>query len=112
MAASTTKVTTRGWVRDVVVGVLVGGIVSAIVAVNVIIYAGIEPGYEAGLADVFRQNVLVGLLVVAVLCAGPVLGVVTARGRRRRRRAADPDTPGETASRSARARGDAGQAAP
>ncbi len=85
MATSTTEGRTRGWVLDIVVGLLAGGSVGAVVAVNVVIFAGPEQGYEASLADVFRQNALVGLLVVAVLLAGPVLGVMIARRVRRRR---------------------------
>ena len=85
MATSTTEGRTRGWVLDIVVGLLAGGSVGAVVAVNVVIFAGTDRGYEASLADVFRQNALVGLLVVAVLFAGPVLGVMIARRVRRRR---------------------------
>lgn len=73
------------WLADGVVGGIVGGVIGAIVAVNVVIYAGIEGGYEASIPDVFRENTLVGVVTVAILVAGPVLGVVVARRRRRRR---------------------------
>jgi hypothetical protein len=84
MASSSTERKGRGWVRYVV-GALVGGIVGGIVAVNVVIYAGIDRGYEASLADVFGQNAVVGVVTVAILVAGPVLGLVTAHRIRRRR---------------------------
>jgi hypothetical protein len=72
-------------VVDVVVGLVVGGLVAAVVAVNVVIFSGIDEGYEASPGEVFEQNALVGALVVAVLIAGPVLGVVALRALRRRR---------------------------
>ena len=72
----------RRWPTDILV---VGGVVGAIVAVNFVIYVGIDRGYEASIADVFRQNTLAGSATVAILAAGPVLGVVVARRRRRKR---------------------------
>lgn len=69
---------------DVVVGLVVGGLVAAVVAVNVVIFSGIDEGYEASPTDVFEQSALVGVLVVAVLVAGPVLGVLALRALRRR----------------------------
>jgi len=78
----------RAWLADVLVGGLVGGVIGAIVAVNVVIFGGIDGGYEATPAEVFRQNTVVGVLMVAVLVAGPVVGVVTARRRRARRQLA------------------------
>ena len=75
---------TRAWVVDVLFGVLLGGIAAAIVAVNVVIYSGIEGGYEATIPEVFRQNAAVGIVVLAILAAGPVAGVVLARRRRSR----------------------------
>ena len=69
---------------DAVVGGLVGGVLGAIVAVNVVIYSGVEGGYEAALGDVFAHSVALGILVVAILLAGPVAGVVFARRRRHR----------------------------
>jgi len=75
----------RRWLTDILVGGVVGGVVGAIVAVNFVIYVGIDRGYEASIADVFRQNTLAGSATVAILAAGPVLGVVVARRRRRKR---------------------------
>ena len=60
------------------------GATGAILAVNVVIFSGIEDGYEANIPDVFRQNALVGVLVVAILIAGPVVGVMTRRRMRAR----------------------------
>ena len=76
---------TRGWLTDTLIGVLVGGAVGAIVAVNFVIYAGIEGGYEASIADVFRQNIVAGIVTIAILGGGPVIGVATARRMRMRR---------------------------
>jgi hypothetical protein len=78
----------RGWLGDIAIGGVIGGIVGAIVAVNFVIYVGIEGGYEASLADVFRQSLVAGVITVAILGTGPVLGVVLARRLRRRRAAA------------------------
>ena len=76
---------TRGWLADTLVGGAVGGVVGAIVAVNFVIFIGIERGYEASITDVFRQNVIAGIVTVTVLVVGPVLGVVGARRLRGKR---------------------------
>lgn len=70
---------------DTITGVIGGGIVGAIVAVNIVIYAGPDDGYESSIDDVFRHNVLIGVVTVAALIAGPILGVVVARRLRTRR---------------------------
>jgi len=80
------RLTARHWFTDILVGGAVGAIAGAIVAVNVVITAGIDRGYEASIPEIFRENVLIGIVTVMVLAAGPVLGVVTARWSRRRRR--------------------------
>lgn len=77
--------TTRTWLVDLVVGGVVGGITGAIVAVNIVIFSGTEDGYEASIAQVFRENPVVGVITVAVLVAGPVVGVILARRMRRAR---------------------------
>lgn len=75
--------TRRSWIVDGTIGVIVGGILGAIVAVNLIITAGI--GYDVTLAEVFRQNTIVGVVTVAILVAGPVVGVFAMRTLRQRR---------------------------
>jgi uncharacterized membrane protein len=75
----------KPWLADLVGGGIIGGATGAIVAVNFVIFVGIEGGYEASIPDVFRQNLLAGIVTVVILAAGPVLGVVIARRMRRRR---------------------------
>ena len=75
----------RGWVVDLLVGGILGGVAGAIAAVNIVIFAGIEHGYEASIAEVFEESAPLGVLTVAVLVAGPILGVVIARAIRRRK---------------------------
>ena len=74
-----------GWGVDLAVGGFCGLIAGAVVAVNLVIFLGVEGGYEASLGDVFAHSLLIGILVVAVLGAGPVAGVSYARWRRRLR---------------------------
>lgn len=74
----------RHWIVDLVAGAVVGGVVGAIVAVNVVIYTGIEGGYEATIPQVFQENAVIGLVTVAILGSGPILGVFVARWLRRR----------------------------
>ncbi len=73
----------REWMVDGLVGVIVGGITGAIIAVNFIITVGI--GYDVTLADIFNENLLVGIVTVAILIAGPAVGVVAMRRFRRQR---------------------------
>ena len=84
------KRNTRGWIIDLVVGGITGGIVGAIVAVNVVIYSGIDDGYEATLGDVFDQYPIVGVIVVAILLFGPLVGIGVARFLRSRRGTTSP----------------------
>lgn len=77
----------KAWLLDLAAGGMVGGAVSAVVAVNVVIYSGIEQGYEASLVEVFQYNPIVGVVTVAILVSGPVLGVMAARRLRRNRMA-------------------------
>jgi len=74
----------KGWLLDLAVGGLVGGLVGAVAAVNFVIYTGIEQGYEASLVEVFQHSLIAGIVTVMIL-VGPVLGVLTARGLRRKR---------------------------
>ena len=46
---------------------------------SLIIFAGTERGYEASLSEVFADNVVVGIGAVALLVAGPIVGIVAAR---------------------------------
>lgn len=71
---------------DIVTGALAGGVIAAVVAVNIVIYSGIERGYEATIPEVFRQSPIVGITTVAILAAGPILGVLAARRIRHRRK--------------------------
>lgn len=80
---------------DLVLGGLVGGVVGAVAAVNLVIYSGIEGGYEATIPEVFRQSPVIGVVTVAILLAGPVLGIATARRARRMRVRRDDPRPGE-----------------
>jgi hypothetical protein len=70
---------------DAIAGGLIGGAIGWVVAVNLIIYSGVERGYEAGIGDVFNHSVILGVVVVALWVAGPVVGVALARRRRHRR---------------------------
>lgn len=69
---------------DCLVGGVVVAIVGAILAVNLVIFAGIDSGYEASPREIFEQNWIVGVLTVAILISGPILGVVVARALRRK----------------------------
>ncbi len=75
----------KGWLADILIGGISGGLVGAVVAVNVVIYSGTERGYETTIPELFRESVLFGLFVVAILVAGPVVGVWIARRLRRQR---------------------------
>ena len=66
-------------IAEGIVGAIVGFVVGAIVAVNVVITAGVDRGYEASLAEVFEENTLLGVAVVVILMAGPIVGVIGAR---------------------------------
>lgn len=66
-------------------GGTIGGIAGAIAAVNLVIFAGVEGGYEATIPEVFRESTSLGVLTIALLAAGPILGVVIARAIRRQR---------------------------
>lgn len=85
----------RGWLVDLVVGGLGGLVVAWIVAVNLVIYLGVESGYQAGPGDVFKHSWILGIVVVAVLVAGPVLAVTYMRRQRRQRNAVGAGLPGQ-----------------
>ena len=69
-----TRTSTR-WVAAVVGGI-VGFVVGAIVAVNVMIFGGAPDGYQTSIADLFSHSPVLGVVVVAIFLAGPVVGVV------------------------------------
>lgn len=75
----------RSVLTDVVLGGVAGGIVGAVVAVNVVIFAGVESGYESSLAEVFDHSTTLGIAVLVIFAAGPILGVIGARHVRSRR---------------------------
>lgn len=75
----------RDWLVDTVVGGAVGAVVGGVVAVNLVIFSGLDRGYESGLRDIFDRSILLGLVVMAVLVAGPVLGLLVARKQRAKR---------------------------
>jgi hypothetical protein len=78
------RTTTRARVTDVVVGAILGLAVGAIIAVNVVITAGVDRGYQATIAEIFDESIILGIITVAILAAGPVVGVIAARRIRKR----------------------------
>lgn len=72
----------RDWLVDVLIGGLIGGIVGAIAAVNFVIFSGMERGYESTIPEIFTQSVPAGVVTVALLAAGPLVGVLLRRRRR------------------------------
>ena len=72
----------RGWIVDLVVGGVLGVIGAAVIVFNLLIYLGVEGGYHAGIQGAFDHNKFTGVLVLATLVAGPLLGVLLARRRR------------------------------
>lgn len=79
---------------DLVLGGLGGLVVAWIVAVNLVIYLGVEGGYQAGPGDVFEHSLMLGIVVVAIVVAGPVLAVTYMRRQRRQRNAVGAGIPG------------------
>jgi hypothetical protein len=88
----TSMTSRREWLVDGLVGVLVGGVVGGIAALNFAIFSGMERGYETTIPEMFRENVLAGLVYVSLLVAGPVLGVWLMRRRRRNQATGSPPT--------------------
>lgn len=73
-----------------VLAALGGFVVAAIIILNLHILVGLEDGYAASPGDVFERSVLLGVVDIALLVAGPVLGIVAAsRLRCRDRRGTD-----------------------
>lgn len=67
-----------------VVAALGGFVVAVIAILNLHILVGLEAGYAASPADVFEWSLLLGMVDIALLVAGPMLGVVAASRLRRR----------------------------
>jgi len=67
-----------------VLATLGGFVVAVIVILNLHILVGLKDGYAASPADVFEWSVLLGVVDIALLVAGPVLGIVAASRLRRR----------------------------
>lgn len=63
-----------------VVAALGGFVVAVIAILNLHILVGLEDGYAASPADVFEWSVLLGMVDIALLVAGPVLGSPPRRG--------------------------------
>jgi hypothetical protein len=53
-----------------------GLVLAVIVVLNLHIVAGLEEGYAASPGDVWQHSALLGLVDVALLAGGPLLGVV------------------------------------
>ena len=64
---------------------VVGALIGAIVAVNVVIFSGTDRGYETTIPELFRENVFLGIVTVAILAAGPIVGAIYGRNDWRRR---------------------------
>jgi ribosomal protein S18 acetylase RimI-like enzyme len=76
------------------VGALIGAITGLVVAINVVIFSGSEKGYETSVRELFDRNVVLGVVVVSIVLAGPVVGALVAfrtRDRIRVREATDAD---------------------
>jgi len=67
-----------------VLATLSGFVVAVIVILNLHILVGLKNGYAASPANVFEWSVLLGVVDIALLVAGPVLGIVAASRLRRR----------------------------
>ncbi len=56
------------------VGIVVGAAIGGVIAVNLVIFSGIDSGYESSIGDVFAHSPVTGLIAVAVLTSGPIVG--------------------------------------
>ena len=75
---------TRERITDLAVGAILGLAVGAIIAVNVVITAGVDRGYQATIPEIFDESIILGVITVAIVAAGPVVGVIVARRIRKR----------------------------
>ena len=78
------EASTKTRLIDTVVGAILGLAVGAIAAVNVVITAGVNRGYQASFSEIFEESIFLGVVTVAILAAGPVVGVIAARRIRKR----------------------------
>lgn len=69
----------RSRLVGIAIGAAVGGIAGLIVAVNLVITFGPDQGYESSIGEVFEHNVVLGLVVVGIVVAGPLTGILMAR---------------------------------
>lgn len=67
-------------IAGLVIGAAAGAVVGLIVAVNLVITFGPDQGYESSVGQVFDHSTVLGLAAVAVVVAGPVVGMMIARG--------------------------------
>ena len=65
-------------------------IVAAIVAVNLVILSGIDTGYETTIPELFRENVILGIVTVAILIGGPIAGALYGNSFWQRRHSSAP----------------------
>lgn len=72
----------KAWLFDLAVGGTTGVLVAVVIAVNFVIFIGVERGYESSIGEVFEHSLLAGITTLAILMAGPILGVLVARRRR------------------------------
>ena len=82
--ADLVQTSTKTRLIDAVVGAILGLAVGAIIAVNVVITAGVDRGYQASFAEIFDESFFLGVVTIAILAAGPVVGVIVARRIRKR----------------------------
>jgi len=75
---------TAGTMALSAVAALGGFVVAVITILNLHILVGLEAGYAASPADVFTWSVLLGMVDIALLVVGPMLGVVAVSRLRRR----------------------------
>lgn len=61
---------------------LIGFLAAVIIIVNLHIFVGLEEGYAASPAQVWEWSPILGAIDLALLVAGPVLGVLAVSRRR------------------------------
>lgn len=79
----------RQWLVDILAGGVIGGVCGAIVGWNVSIFLGVPAGYEAGLGEVLSHSLLGGILWLAAVISGPLVGIAIVRWQRQKRKRRD-----------------------